>query len=192
MRAAAATWSGEWWKAGGGGSPWDTIVYDPDLDYVYFGTGNGAPWYGKLRGPGDNLYVASIVAVRADNGEVVWHYQTTPDDNWDFDATQPVMLATLTIEGKQRRVLMQANKNGFFYVIDRETVEVDFRRAHLPKDQLGDRCMDAKWRPIENPGNAGNWSRRDNRRRPRGGRWKIGLAPIIVQSRYGACVHGRS
>src|SRR5438309_1935071 len=77
MRKAAATWSGEWWKAGGGGTAWDTIVYDPDLDFVFFGTGNGSPWYDRLRGKGDNLYVASIVALRADNGEQVWAYQTT-------------------------------------------------------------------------------------------------------------------
>ena len=149
MRAATATWSGEWWKAGGGGSPWDTIVYDPDLDYVYFGTGNGSPWYGKLRGKGDSLYVASIVAVRADNGEVVWHYQTTPDDNWDFDATQPLMLANLTIDGQQRRVVMQANKNGFFYELDRETGKLISARPFAEINWATG--IDANGRPIENP-----------------------------------------
>jgi quinohemoprotein ethanol dehydrogenase len=123
MEKAAATWSGEWWKGGGGGSPWDPIVYDPALDLVYVGTGNASPWYSELRGTtmGDNLYAASIVALRAKTGEIAWYYQTTPGDNWDYDATQPILLADLEIEGRPRRVLMQANKNAFFYVIDRET-----------------------------------------------------------------------
>jgi len=122
LRRAAATWSGEWWKLGGGGSVWDTIVYDPDLDFVFVGTANGSPWYSDLRGDrrGDNLYVASIVALRATSGEQVWHFQTTPGDSWDFDATQPLLLADLTIAGQLRRVILQANKNGFFYVLDRQ------------------------------------------------------------------------
>ena len=102
MERAAATWSGEWWRAGGGGTPWEGIVYDPELDYVYFGTGNATAWYRALRGaaPQDNLYVASILALRASDGEQVWHFQTTPGDNWDFDATQPLMFADLTIDGR--------------------------------------------------------------------------------------------
>lgn len=95
-------------------------MYDPDPNMVYAGTGNGSPWYDQIRGKGDNLCVASIIALRADTGEQVWHYQTTPGDNWDYDATQPLLLATLTIDGQPRRVVMQANKNGFFYVLDRE------------------------------------------------------------------------
>lgn len=123
LRRAAATWSGEWWKGGGGASPWDPIVYDPALDLVYIGTANPSPWYPELRGTvvGDNLYGSSIVALNARTGEMVWHYQTTPGDAWDFDATQPIVLADLTIDGTPRRVLMQANKNAFFYVIDRAT-----------------------------------------------------------------------
>jgi PQQ-dependent dehydrogenase (methanol/ethanol family) len=148
MRRAAATWSGEWWKAGGGGSTWDTIVYDPELDFVYFGTGNASPWYDKLRGKGDDLYTASILALRADNGEQVWHYQTTPGDNWDYDATQPLMLANLTIDGRQRRVVMQANKNGFFYVIDREKGELISARPFTPTNWATG--IDSKGRPIEN------------------------------------------
>jgi quinohemoprotein ethanol dehydrogenase len=122
LRKAAATWSGEWWKGGGGASPWDPIVYDPALDLIYVGTGNASPWYPELRGTveGDNLYASSIVALKASTGEIAWHYQTTPGDSWDYDATQPIVLADLTIDGRQRRVLMQANKNAFFYVIDRE------------------------------------------------------------------------
>jgi quinohemoprotein ethanol dehydrogenase len=149
MKRAAATWSGEWWKAGGGGTAWESMVYDPELDFVYFGTGNASPWYDQLRGKGDNLYVASIVAVRADNGEQVWAYQTTPGDNWDYDATQPIMLATLAIGGAQRRVLMQANKNGFFYVIDRENGKLISAKPFAPVNWATG--IDANGRPIENP-----------------------------------------
>jgi quinohemoprotein ethanol dehydrogenase len=87
LEAAAKTWHGEFWKAGGGGTAWDPIVYDPELDLVYFGTGNGTAWYRDLRSPGggDNLYLASILAVRASDGQYAWHYQVTPGDNWDFD-----------------------------------------------------------------------------------------------------------
>jgi quinohemoprotein ethanol dehydrogenase len=125
MEAAAKTWSGEWWTVGGGGTPWEGIVYDPALDLLYFGTGNATAWYRVLRGDGrgDNLYTASILAVHASNGELAWHFQTAPGDNWDFDATQPLMQADLTIGGRPRKVIMQANKNGFFYVLDRETGE---------------------------------------------------------------------
>ena len=149
MRAAAATWSGEWWKAGGGGSPWDTIVYDPELDLLYVGTGNGAPWYDRLRAKGDNLYIASIIALRASNGEQVWHYQTTPSDNWDYDATQPLMLANLPLDGQSRRVIMQANKNGFFYVLDRETGKFISARAFAEVNWATG--IDSNGRPIENP-----------------------------------------
>jgi outer membrane protein assembly factor BamB len=149
MRRAAATWTGEWWRAGGGGSPWDPIVYDPELDLVFFGTGNGAPWYPELRGDGsgDNLYVSSIVAVRADSGEQVWHFQTTPGDSWDFDATQPLMLADLTIAGQRRRVIMQANKNGFFYVLDRQTGQLISAHAYAPVTWATG--IDSTGRPIE-------------------------------------------
>ena len=120
---AARTWNGEWWKMGGGGTVWDSIVYDPELDLVYIGTGNGGPWAQRFRSPGggDNLFLSSIVALNADTGDYVWHYQTTPGDEWDYTATQPMILADLRIEGRLRKVLMQAPKNGFFYVLDRET-----------------------------------------------------------------------
>jgi quinohemoprotein ethanol dehydrogenase len=125
MEAAAKTWSGEWWSVGGGGTAWEGIVYDPALDLLYFGTGNASAWYRALRGDGkgDNLYTASILAVHANNGELAWYFQPTPGDNWDYDATQPLMQADLTIGGRQRKVIMQANKNGFFYVLDRQTGE---------------------------------------------------------------------
>ncbi len=125
MRTAAATWTGEWWIVGGGGTVWDGMAYDPALDLLYIGTGNGAPWNRDERSPGggDNLYLSSIVALRGETGEYVWHYQTTPGDDWDYTATQPMMLLDLTIRGRQRATIVQAPKNGFFYVIDRITGE---------------------------------------------------------------------
>jgi len=123
LARAAKTWNGQWWKYGGGGTPWDGIAYDPELNLVYVGTGNGSPWNANHRSPGggDNLYLSSIVALNADTGKYVWHYQTTPGDNWDYNAAQPMILADLTIGGSPRKVLMQAPKNGFFYVLDRGT-----------------------------------------------------------------------
>ena len=128
LEAALETWSGdEWYKlGGGGGTAWDSLVYDPDLDLLYIGTGNGSPWNRELRSPGggDNLYLSSIVALRPDTGEYVWHYQVTPADNWDYTATQQMVLAELEIDGEMRSVIMQAPKNGFFYVLDRKTGEL--------------------------------------------------------------------
>ena len=130
LKKAAATWSGEWWKRGGGATVWDGMAYDPELDLVYVGTGNGAPWPQALRSVGgkpakqenkDNLYVCSILAVRPDTGALVWYFQPVPGDSWDFDSTQQLTLANLTINGKPRKVIMQASKNGFFYVLDRIT-----------------------------------------------------------------------
>jgi quinohemoprotein ethanol dehydrogenase len=120
MKKAAATWSGQWWKLGGGGSVWDAAIYDPTTDLLYYGTGNGTPWNQMARDPkgGDNLYVASIIALKADTGEYVWHYQTTPGDTWDYDAVSPMMTADLTIDGKPQHVLIQPNKNGFLYVLN--------------------------------------------------------------------------
>jgi len=125
MARAAETWTGAWWRFGGGGTVWDGMAYDPELDLLYFGVGNGAPWPRDIRSPGggDNLYLASIMAVRPSTGEYVWHYQTSPGDDWDYAATQPLILADLVIEGRERQVIMQAPKNGFFYVIDRATGE---------------------------------------------------------------------
>jgi PQQ-dependent dehydrogenase (methanol/ethanol family) len=151
MAAAAETWSGDWWQAGGGGTAWDAIVYDPELDLVYIGVGNGSPWYSRIRSPdgGDNLYLSSILAVRPSDGEYVWHYQTTPGDNWDYTATQPLMLAELQIDGRERRVIMQAPKNGFFYVIDRETGE--FLSGQAFANVTWATGLSPEGRPIENP-----------------------------------------
>jgi quinohemoprotein ethanol dehydrogenase len=126
MTDAAATWNGEWWKLGGGGTVWDSMAYDPELDLVYIGTGNGSPWARSLRSPGggDNLFLSSILALRPDTGELVWHYQTTPADNWDYTAVQQMILTELEWKGETRKVLMQAPKNGFFYVLDRATGEL--------------------------------------------------------------------
>ncbi len=122
LKRAAATWTGEWWTQGGGGPVWDSIVYDPTLDLIYIGVGNGAWNRGKLHG--DALYLSSIVALKADSGEYAWHYQTTPGDEWDFDACSPMILADLNVGAVKRAVLMQAPKNGFFYVLDRATGEL--------------------------------------------------------------------
>ncbi len=121
----ARTWAGEWWKYGGGGTVWDSMAYDPELDLLYIGVGNGSPWNYKLRSDakGDNLFLASIVAIKPDTGDYVWHFQTTPGEDWDYTATQHMILADLQIDGRARKVIMQAPKNGFFYVLDRATGE---------------------------------------------------------------------
>jgi quinohemoprotein ethanol dehydrogenase len=151
MAMAAETWTGEWWRAGGGGTVWDSFSYDPELNLVYIGTGNGSPWAQKWRSPGggDNLFLASIVALRADTGEYVWHYQTVPGEQWDYTATQQMILADLAIGGRTRKVLMQAPKNGFFYVLDRATGELISTGQLVPINwALG--IDPVTGRPIEN------------------------------------------
>ena len=134
MKEAAKTWGGEWWKAGGGGSPWDGIAYDPVTGYVLVGTGNGAPWPAEIRSPGNNqnLYLASIVALDLDTGQYRWHYQMTPHESWDYDGTQQITLADLEIDGRKRHVAMQASKNGHFYVLDARTGELLSAEAFIP------------------------------------------------------------
>ena len=131
---AADTWNGDWWETGGGGTPWDAITYDPETDLVIIGTGNGAPWPAEIRSPGggDNLFTASIVALDASTGEYRWHYQTTPEDSWDFDNTQQLVTADLMIDGVERHVVMQAPKNGVFYVIEVATGEVLSADLYVP------------------------------------------------------------
>jgi quinohemoprotein ethanol dehydrogenase len=123
MRMAAGTWDRDWWTRGGGGSVWDGMAYDAELGLVYVGTGNASPWTFQLRSSRDkdNLYVASILAVELETGVLRWHYQVVPGDNWDYDSVQQLVLADIRVLGRRRRVLMQANKNGFYYVIDRVT-----------------------------------------------------------------------
>jgi PQQ-dependent dehydrogenase (methanol/ethanol family) len=152
MRMAAETWNGEWWRLGGGGTAWDAIVYDPVTDLVLIGVGNGSPWNQALRSPGggDNLFLASIVAVDADTGEYRWHYQTAPGETWDYTATQPIMIAELEIDGVMRRVVMQAPKNGFFYVLDAATGALISAENFAPVNWASHVDLETG-RPVENP-----------------------------------------
>lgn len=151
MAKAAKTWdpAGKWWEAGGGGTAWDAMAFDPELNLMYIGTGNGSPWQRDKRSPagGDNLYLASIVALNPDTGKYVWHYQQTPGDNWDYTSTQPMILADLTLEGKKRKVILHAPKNGFFFVIDR--VSGQFISAKNFVDVNWASGYDKNGRPIE-------------------------------------------
>ena len=127
MKKAADTWGDKTWlKLGGGGTVWDAMVYDPVNDLLFFGTGNGTPWNQRDRDPkgGDNLYLASVIAVKPDSGEYVWHYQTTPGDTWDYDAVSPMMVINAKFGETERRVLVQPNKNGMLYVLDAATGEL--------------------------------------------------------------------
>jgi quinohemoprotein ethanol dehydrogenase len=153
MRMAAGTWTGEWWKYGGGGNPWNAFAYDPALRLVYIAMGNGGPWNQAVRSPGggDNLFLSSIVAVDVDTGEYAWHYQGTPGENWDYAATMDLVLADLTIGDRPRKVIMQAPKNGFFYVLDRATGELISAEKYV-KVTWAERVDLATGRPVEAPG----------------------------------------
>ena len=152
MEMAAQTWNGEWWLLGGGGTVWDAIVYDPQTDLLFVGVGNGSPWNQALRSPGggDNLFLASIVALDPDDGSYVWHYQTTPGETWDFTATQPIMVADLEFGDRTRRVVMQAPKNGFFYVLDAATGELISADNFAPVN-WATHVDPETGRPVENP-----------------------------------------
>jgi quinohemoprotein ethanol dehydrogenase len=152
LEKAAKTWTGPSPKLPGGGTVWDSISYDPDLDLLYFGTGNGTPWDRHARSPqgGDNLFLSSVVALKAETGEYVWHYQETPGDDWDFDSAESLILADLTINGSPRKVLLHAPKNGFFYVLDRATGELLSAKPYTTVTWASG--IDLKTgRPIENP-----------------------------------------
>jgi alcohol dehydrogenase (cytochrome c)/quinohemoprotein ethanol dehydrogenase len=152
LEKAAQTWSGEWWTLGGGGTVWDSMSYDPQLDLLYIGVGNGSPWNHTYRsqGKGDNLFLASIVALDPDDGSYVWHYQSSPGETWDHTATQQIVLADLEIGGAKRRVVMQAPKNGFFYVLDAKTGQLI--SARNVTDVSWATHIDLKTgRPVENP-----------------------------------------
>lgn len=153
MRKAADSWSGEWWKYGGGGNPWNAFAYDPALRLVYLAMGNGGPWNQAVRSPGggDNLFLSSIVAVDVDTGRYAWHYQSTPGENWDYAATMDMVLADLVIEGAPRKVLMQAPKNGFYYVLDRATGEL-ISAEKFVQVTWAERVDLATGRPVEAPG----------------------------------------
>lgn len=151
---AGGTWfDGLWRRTGGGGTVWDAIVYDPEFDQIYIGVGNGTPWNQDLRtgGKGDNLFLSSIVALDATTGAYKWHYQVNPGESWDFTASQPIMLADLTIAGKPRKVLMQAPKNGFFYVIDRRDGKLVSAKP-FTKVTWATSIDLATGRPVEVPG----------------------------------------
>jgi quinohemoprotein ethanol dehydrogenase len=150
MERAAATWAGEYWKTGTGGGVWDSITFDAELNRIYIATGNAGPYDPDQRSPGngDNLYTASIVALDAESGKYVWHYQVNPRDAWDFDSTQQMALADLMIGGEQRKVLMQAPKNGFFYVLDRRSGRL-ISAEKLGKVTWADRIDLATGRPVE-------------------------------------------
>jgi PQQ-dependent dehydrogenase (methanol/ethanol family) len=150
LEEAAETWSGDWWTLGGGGTVWDGMAYDPDLDLLYIGVGNGSPWNQALRSPGggDNLFLSSIVALDPDTGDYVWHYQESPGETWDYTATQPIIVADLDIDGVERRVLLHAPKNGFFYVLDAETGELLSATPFMPQNWTSGVDM-ATGRPIE-------------------------------------------
>ncbi len=153
LATARSSWDGQYWQAGGGGTVWDAIVYDAELDRLYIGVGNGSPWNHQIRsnGKGDNLFLSSVVALDPDTGEYIWHYQGTPGESWDFTQTQPIILADLPIDGKTRKVLMQAPKNGYFYVIDRETGKLISAKGFVPQNWTTG-VDPATGRPIEAPG----------------------------------------
>ncbi len=173
MEMAAKTWTGEWWKHGGGGNAWHGFTYDAELETLYIGTGNGSPWNRKVRSPGggDNLFLCSIVALDPDTGAYKWHYQTTPGESWDFNSSMDMVLADLTIEGRTVKALMHAPKNGFFYVLDRETgllvsakpftktlwaSHVDLATGR-PVEVPGARYEDGPARVAPTPAGAHNW-----------------------------------
>lgn len=152
MAMAARTWSGEWWKFGGGATVWNAMSYDAKYNRLYIGTGNGSPWNQKIRSPGggDNLFLCSIIALDADTGQYVWHYQTNPGESWDYNSDMDIEQTTLNIDGKPRDVILHAPKNGFFYVIDRRDGKLISARNYVPVNWA--RGIDQNTgRPIENP-----------------------------------------
>jgi len=152
LEKAAKTWSGKWWKNGGGGTVWDAMAYDPQLDLLYIGSGNADPWSRKIRNihSGDNLLASSIIALRPDTGEYVWHYQENPGDEWDFDSAEQIILADLRIDGQLRPVLLHAPKNGFFYVLDRATGKL-LSAKPFTKETWATGIDLKTGRPIESP-----------------------------------------
>jgi len=153
LEMAAKTWGGEWWKYGGGGTAWSSLVFDEELNSLYIGVGNGAPWPRDIRSPGggDDLFLTAIVAVDADTGAMKWYYQTVPGDNWDYSAAMDITLGELKVDGKLTKVLLQAPKNGFFYVIDR--TDGKLLRAHPYTEGItwATHIDMETGRPVENP-----------------------------------------
>lgn len=152
MEMAAATWTGQWWQYGGGGTVWDAIAYDPDLNLLYIGVGNGSPHNQQIRSPegGDNLFLTSIIALKPDTGEYVWHYQQVNGESWDYTATQQMVLVDIEWQGQPRKVIMQAPKAGFFYIIDRVSGELLSAEPYVRVTWASHVDM-ATGRPVENP-----------------------------------------
>lgn len=152
-RMAAASWSGQWWKYGGGGTVWNAMSYDPATDTLLIGTGNGSPWNQKVRseGKGDNLFLCSIVALSGRDGSYKWHYQVNPGETWDYNAAMDITLADLKIDGVVRKVAMTAPKNGFFYVIDRTNGKLISAEPYAPVTWASHIDL-ATGRPVEAPG----------------------------------------
>ncbi|MCP5185532.1 MAG: PQQ-dependent dehydrogenase, methanol/ethanol family [Pseudomonadales bacterium] len=171
MAMAAKTWHGQWWKHFGGGTVWNGLTYDPELKHLYVGVGNGDPWDRDIRseGKGDNLFLSSIVALNADTGDYVWHYQTNPGEQWDYKATADMVLADLTLNGEQVPVLMQAPTNGFFYVLDRRNGKL-LGAEKYEKATWAERVDITTGRPVEADGV----------------RVKTGERKLIYPSTYGA------
>ena len=153
MELAAQTWGGEWWKYGGGGTAWNSLVYDEEFNSLYIGVGNGAPWPREIRSPGggDDLFLSTIVSVDVDSGRMNWYYQTTPGDNWDFSSAMDMALGEIELGGETRKVLLQAPKNGFFYVIDREDGELLRAHAYTEGITWATHVDMETGRPVENP-----------------------------------------
>lgn len=171
MEMAAKTWTGQWWKFGGGATVWNAMSYDAKYNHIYIGTGNGSPWNQKIRSPGggDNLFLCSVIALNADTGEYVWHYQTNPGESWDYNSNMDIEQATLNIDGKPRDVILHAPKNGFFYVIDRQNGKLISANNIVPVNWA--KGIDVKTgRPIENPQ----------------ARYPNGQAAIVYPSPFGA------
>ncbi|HWJ69580.1 MAG TPA: PQQ-dependent dehydrogenase, methanol/ethanol family [Sphingobium sp.] len=154
MKIAQPTWHGKFWEAGGGGNAWDSFAYDPALNTVYIGTGNGSPhmWHHRSEGKGDNLFLCSLVAVDASTGQYKWHYQMVPEEDWDYTCTQPIVLADMTIAGKPRKVAMQAPKNGFFYVIDRTNGQLISAKNYVSVNTWASHIDMKTGRPVLMPG----------------------------------------
>jgi len=154
MPMATKTWSGKFWEAGGGGNAWDSFAYDPETKTVIIGTGNGSPhmWHFRSGGKGDNLFLCSMLAVDADTGHYKWHYQMVPEEDWDYTCTQPIILADLKIDGKLRKVAMQAPKNGFFYVIDRTNGRLISAKSYVSHNTWASRIDMKTGRPVLQPG----------------------------------------
>ena len=155
MEMAAKTWAGEWWRHGGGGNAWHGFTYDPEFNAIYVGTGNGSPWNRKIRSPGggDNLFLCSIVALDADTGEYLWHYQTTPGESWDYNSNMDIVLADLQLADNEKPVkaILHAPKNGFFYVIDRESGKLVSAEAFVETTWATHIDIETG-RPVEVPG----------------------------------------